>query len=157
MTHHRLLPTCLLPLILLSLAACSVQVSQTPDDEAAIRAASADWSKATQAKDLDKVMSFYANDARVFSPKVPMVQGKDNIRKGWQQMLALPGPGLTFTTSGVEVAHSGDLAWEYGAYDFETVGTKADITVEKGKYVTIWKKQPDNAWRVAADSTSPDS
>ena len=156
MTHHRLLPTCLLPLILLSLAACSVQVSQTPGDEAAIRAASADWSKATQAKDLDKVMSFYADDARVFSPKVPMVQGKDNIRKGWQQMLALPGPGLTFTTSGVEVAHSGDLAWEYGAYEFSTADANGKITTEKGKYVTIWKKQPDGAWRVAADSTNPD-
>jgi len=40
-------------------------------DQAAIEAACADWSKASQAKDLDKTMSFYADDAIVLSPKMP--------------------------------------------------------------------------------------
>ena len=125
-------------------------------DQEAIQATCADWSKATQAKDLDKAMSFYADDAMVLSPKIPLIQGKDNIRIGWKQMFAIPGPGLTFTTGEVQVARSGDLAWEHGAYDFATTDKKGKTTAEHGKYITIWKKNPDGAWKVVADMDNPD-
>lgn len=143
------------------LAACSKQPAAPPDtraaDEATIRAASADWSKASQAKDVDKAMSVYSDNALQFPDNGPMVKGKDNIRAGWQKMLALPGPGLTFTTAGVEVARSGDLAYEYGTYDFATQDKNGKVNDEKGKYVTVWKKQADNSWKVAADIDNPDA
>ncbi len=125
-------------------------------DEAAIKATSAEWSKATQSKDLDKTMSFFADDAIVLSPKVPLVQGKDNIRKGFEQMLLVPGPGLNFTTSGVEVARSDDLGWEYGRYEFATTDKKGKTTTDKGKYLTVWNKQPDGSWKAVADMDNPD-
>ena len=144
------------------LAACSTPKSAPPPDtraadEAAIRAAVIDWSKAAQAKDANKATSFYADDAMQFADKGPLVKGKDNIRIGWEQMLAMPGPGLTFATTGVEVARSGDLAYEYGTYDFATKDKKGEITDEKGKYVTVWKKQADGSWKVAADIDNRDA
>ena len=120
-------------------------------DETAIRAASADWSKAAQSKDLEKSLTFFADNAILLSPKSPGVEGKENIRKVWQQMLALPGPGLSFSATRVEVARSGDLAWEEGTYEFGTNNKNGDATTEKGTYVTVWKKQPDGAWRVVGD------
>src|ERR1700689_5730122 len=82
--------------------------AQPPDtragDEAAIRGAVIEWSKAAQAKDLNKAVSFYADDAMRFADKGPLVEGKDNIRTGWEQMLVVPGPGLTFPTRGGERA-----------------------------------------------------
>lgn len=133
-----------------------VQQERIARDEAAIRVASADWSKATQAKDLDKTMSPYADDAIVLSPKVPAVQGKDNIRKGWQGMFAMPGAGLSFTATAVEVARSEDLAWEHGTYEFATTDKKGKTTTDKGKYLTVWKKQADGSWKVVADMDNPD-
>lgn len=62
-------------------------------DETAIRAASAAWSHAANAKDLDKAVSFYADDAVVLPNKAPVTRGKENIRKNWAPLLALPGPG----------------------------------------------------------------
>jgi uncharacterized protein (TIGR02246 family) len=135
--------------------------AQPPDtraaDEAAIRAAVIEWSKAAQSKDVNKAVSFYADDAMQFADKGPLVEGKDNIRAGWQQMLALPGPGLTFATTGVEVARAGDMAYEYGTYDFATNDKKGKIIDEKGKYVVVWKKQPDGLWKVAADIDNRDA
>lgn len=125
-------------------------------DETAIRAASAAWSKASLARDLDKGVSFFTEDAIVMSPHSPMVKGKENIRKGWEQMLAQPGPGLSFTMSGVEVARSGDLAYEYGTYSFATKDKKGKTTEEKGKYVVVWKKQADGSWKAAVDIDNPD-
>ena len=146
-------------------AACSNSGTKTapqpPDtraaDEAAIRAAVIEWSKAAQAKDVNKAVSFYADDAMQFVDKGPLVKGKDNIRTGWEQMLTLPGSGLTFATTGVEVARSGDMAYEYGTYDFAKADKKGNVIDEKGKYVLVWKKQADGSWKVAADIDNRDA
>jgi uncharacterized protein (TIGR02246 family) len=140
-------------------AACANQTAQAPApppdtrkaDEAAIRAASADWSKAAQAKDLDKAVSFYAEDSAYFVDKGAMVKGKNSIGMVWKDMLAQPGPGLSFQASYVEVARSGDLGYEYGTYSLVSEEKKGKPKTEIGKYVTVWKKQKDGAWKVAVD------
>lgn len=160
MTRLRALPLYVLCLISVAVCACSQPAAQMPDtraaDETAIRSASADWSKAAQAKDLDKSTAFFADDGIAMYPKMPILEGKDAIHKGWQQMLGAPGPGLSFATSGVEVARSGDIAWEHGKYEFATADKKGIVSIEKGKYVTVWKKQPDGSWKVAADIDNAD-
>jgi uncharacterized protein (TIGR02246 family) len=120
-------------------------------DEAAIRAASAAWSQAAAAKDVDKAVSFYGDGAVVMAPKAPAVHDSENIRKGWAEGFAMPGPGLSWHTTTVEVARSGDLAYENGTYDFVTTGKNGKTSDEKGKYLVIWKKQADGAWKVAVD------
>ena len=101
----------------------------------AIREASAAWSQAATAKDLDNAVAFYADDAVQFPNKAPAARGKENIRKNWAALLALPGHGLSWQTSSVEVARSVDLAYETGAYNFVTTDKKGKTNDEKGKYV----------------------
>jgi uncharacterized protein (TIGR02246 family) len=125
-------------------------------DEAAIRAASAAWCQASVAKDLDKTISFYADDAVQFPNKAPAAKGKENIRKNWAPLLAQPGAGLSFQTTTVEVAHWGDIAYETGTYDFATTDKKGKTSDEKGKYVVVWKKQTDGSWKAAVDIDTPD-
>jgi len=125
-------------------------------DEAAIRAASAAWSQAATAKDLDKAVSFDADDALILPEKAPALRGNENIRKNWAPLLALPGPGLSWQTSALEVARSGDLAYETGAYHFVTTDKKGKSADYNGKYLVIWKKQSDGAWKVAVDTDNPD-
>src|SRR5271170_7453153 len=125
-------------------------------DEAAIRTASAAWSHAATAKDLDKSISFYADDAVQLPNKAPAAKGKENIRKNWVPLLAVPGPGLSWQTSSVEVARSGDIAYETGTYDFVTTDKKGKSSDEKGKFVVVWKKQTDASWKVAVDTDNTD-
>jgi ketosteroid isomerase-like protein len=126
-------------------------------DEAAIRAASKAWSDAAQAKDVDKAVSFYATDGIQLTDKGPLVDDAATLHAGWQKMLALPGPGLSLQTSKVEVAKSGDIAYEYGAYDFAVADSAGKITDQKGKYVVIWKKQTDGTWKAAVDINNTDA
>jgi len=125
-------------------------------DEAAIRASVIEWSKAAQAKDVDKAVSFYADDAMQFHDKGPLAKGKAEIRAGWEQLEAEPGASLSYALTGVEVARSGDLAYEYGTYDFASKDKKGKTIDVKGKYVTVWKKQADGSWKVAADISNED-
>jgi hypothetical protein len=52
----------------------------TEGGEGAIRAASAAWSQAASAKDLDKAVAFYAA-ALILPEKAPASRGKENFRK----------------------------------------------------------------------------
>ncbi|MGB6471411.1 MAG: DUF4440 domain-containing protein [Candidatus Acidiferrales bacterium] len=132
-----------------------MQQSRTAD-EAAIRAACVAWSQAAQARDIDKTVSFYADDAVAFSDRGPLENGKGALRKEWTNLFALPGPGLSFVATDVDVAHAGDMAYAYGTYNFGTADKKGKVSDQKGKFVTIWKKQTDGSWKVAVDIDNSD-
>ena len=119
--------------------------------DATIRASTIEWSKAAQARDLDRAVYYYADDAVYLLDKGPMAQGKENIRKAWQEMLSQPGPGMTFETTAIDVARFADMAWERGTYEMAAADKNGKVTTTKGKYVCVWKKVPGNVWKVVAD------
>jgi hypothetical protein len=51
-------------------------------DEAAVRAASAEWARVAAAKDLERTLSYYADDASMFPPNMPIATGPEARRKG---------------------------------------------------------------------------
>lgn len=125
-------------------------------DEAAIRAASQEWSNAASSKDVEKAVSFYSDDATYNPPGAPLAAGKDAIRKVWTNVLAMPGVNLRWATSKVEVARSGDLAYDTGAYTLTKNDASGNPVTTKGKYVVVWKKQADGKWKVIEDIDNPD-
>ena len=67
-------------------------------------------------------------------------------------MLADPAVSLTFQSSKVDVAKSGDLGYTQGSYKL----TVTDPTTHKpindhGSYVTTFRKQADGSWKAEAD------
>ncbi len=54
---------------------------------------------------------------------------------------------LTWEPRGGDVAASGDLGYTFGIYEM-----KDSANIQKGTYVTIWKKQPDGKWKFVLDS-----
>ncbi len=144
-------------LFILTLA-CS---SPAPSDsraaaEAAIRQADDASIKAIAAKQLDATVSFYDEGASLFAPNAPIATGREEIRKAWTQMFAVPGFVLSPKTTKVEVARSGDLAYAQGTYEFAANGPKGAPVTDRGKFVVVWKKQTDGAWKIAADIWNSD-
>jgi len=126
-------------------------------DQQAIRAADAAWLKAVQVKDVDRIVSFYADDGSEFPIAEPIATGKHAIRKNWEHMLGIPGLSLSWQITKVEVSQSGDLAYVQSTYEasFENPqGGKPAI--EKGKAVTVWKKEGDT-WKAFADISNTDA
>jgi uncharacterized protein (TIGR02246 family) len=121
---------------------------------AAINAASDDWSKAIAAKDLDKCMSFYVDDAVLFAPNAPAAVGKDAIRAAWKQLLSAPSVQLTFPSTQIDVARSADLAVQRGPFQAVIADAKGKSTTENGRFVIVWQKQADGTWKVLADTNA---
>jgi uncharacterized protein (TIGR02246 family) len=129
---------------------CNFPPPASGSDEQAVRDADADWSKAAGAKDLDKTVSYYADDAIVLPPNEPMVTTKDGIRNLWKGFLDSLQT-ISWNTTRVEVAKSGDMAVTTGTYEL----TMNDGSKDKGKYCEVWEKK-DGTWKVATDMFSSD-
>ena len=134
---------------------CSSPANRSAN-EAAIRAASREWSDAEAAKDLEKCLSFYAEDGERFATGSPLIVGRAALRHEWAKYLSEPG-NFHWTTSKVEVAGSGDLAYETGVFLINSVDKNQQPTTINGKYVLVWKKQANGKWKVVADIDNPDS
>ena len=148
----------------LALAACTQQPAPAPSappdtraaDEAALRALIKDWAAAAQAKDAAKFVSIYADDAVVMMAGAPDIRGIAAIREGIPGMMQDPAFALSFEADKVEVARSGDLAYETGSYAMTMTGPDKKPATEKGHYVVVWRKGADGAWKVVVDAPVSD-
>lgn len=118
-------------------------------EEKAIRELSARWNEAEAAKEIDTILTMYANDALELPSNTPPVKGATAIRAWYESWLPSPDMDMSFQTEIVEVAASGDLAYERGTYSF-TMNSPSGPLDDDGKYVTIWKKI-DGQWKAFTD------
>jgi len=144
----------------MALLAPSCKQQPAPDtrvaDEAAIRQADAAWSKVAEAKQVDAMVAYYADDAVVLAPNAPMANSKEAIRKMMGEMFAMPGFGLKWQATKVEAARSGDFGYSLGTYEMTMNDPKGKPVTDRGKYATVWKKQADGSWKVAVDMFNSD-
>jgi uncharacterized protein (TIGR02246 family) len=140
---------------LLLLASLSLAKKASTDEEA-IRKLDAEWSGAVQSKDLEKSVSVYAEDAVFLPSNAPKADGKAQIRDAWSHLLALPGVELKFAPTKIEVAKFKDMAYDVGTYQLKANDPQGNPTIQIGKYVVVWKKQPDKQWKAVADIFNAD-
>ena len=120
-------------------------------DEKAVRDADAEWSKVAGAKDLDKTVSYYADDAVVMPPNEAAVTTKEGVRNLWKGFLDSL-QDISWRTTRVEVSKSGDMAVLLGTYEM----TMKDGSKDKGKYCEVWEKKAGGKWKVGTDMFSSD-
>jgi uncharacterized protein (TIGR02246 family) len=124
-------------------------------EKAKIHDLEAAWAKDAAAKDLDKSVANYADDAILMMPGMPAAKTKDAVRAGWKGMLDDPNLKIAFSPDRIEVSASGDLATTEGSYTMTMTNPKTKKPVEdKGTYLTVYKKQADGNWKAIEDTTS---
>jgi uncharacterized protein (TIGR02246 family) len=147
--------------LMMFLAGCTQTPPAAPDtraaDEKAIKDDEVAWNSDWAAKDLDKILGHYADDAALMVPGAPLMKGKDAIRMGLPQMLGDANLSLKFASSSVEVSKGGDLAYTQGMYTLMQTDpkTKKPMT-EKGKFVTVYRKGADGSWKAIEDINNAD-
>jgi uncharacterized protein (TIGR02246 family) len=150
--------TFIFALLLLSLStACQSRATDTrAADEAALRKLDEEWSNSVASRDAEKVIAYYADEAVVMPPNIPTLAGKDAIRTLWKSMLESPLFSGGWKATKVEVAQSGDLAYVSGNYEFKEQDAGGNPITDKGKYLVVWKKQPDGNWKCVANMFNSD-
>jgi uncharacterized protein (TIGR02246 family) len=148
----RFATLCAISAMALTISACN----QTPDthdaDVKAVQDNEAQWNQDWAAKDQDKIMAHYADDAILIVSGSPSTSGKEAIRAALKQMVADPAVSLKFQPTKVEVAKSGDVAYTQGTYTLTLTDPQTKQLVnDHGSYVTTYRKQPDGSWKAVVD------
>jgi ketosteroid isomerase-like protein len=148
---------CCIALLALS---CNQVQKPAPDtraaDAAAIRQADVAWSKVAEAKQMDDYYAYFLEDAVVLASNEPMATGKEAIQKMVGDLFAMPGFAVKWQATKVEAARSGDLGYSVGTYELSMNDPNGMPMEDRGKYVTVWKKQADGSWKVAVDTFNSD-
>lgn len=139
---------CVLGALALGAAGCgrSVDVEQ---ERTALLEVDRQWAQST--RDIGLFMSYWVPDATAYPAGMPAVRGTDAIRKTFTEMTSAPGFALSWTADRAEVSSSGDVGYTTGTYEMTMNGAK-----DSGKYITVWKKQPEGTWKVAEDIFNSD-
>jgi len=141
---------------LLSFAFVGTATAGDTKIEQDLRDLDAKWSAAAGAKDIDKTVSYYSEDAIVMPPNAPSATTRETIRSAWKEMLTSPGAAIRWKATKVEVAKAGDLAYVSGTYEETMTDASGKPVKDHGKYVEIFKKQADGTWKVVADIWNSD-
>jgi ketosteroid isomerase-like protein len=119
-------------------------------------AADAGWMKVFSAKDLAQSVAYFEENGSMLGPNAPIVSGKEAIAKNLSQFFAIPAVKLTWLADKADVARSGELGYTSGTYQMTFSDPTGKTVSDKGKYVTVWKKQKDGSWKVALDIFNTD-
>ena len=109
------------------------------------------WAQAAAAKDVEKIVSYWADDAQVIPPGQPAVVGKDALRRYVSETLAIPGFSISWKTSDFVVSNSGDVAYGIGTNVVTVHDAQGKPITERGRAVTAWRKGPDGTWKCVVD------
>src|SRR5947208_15766897 len=78
---------------------CAASAADTKAIEQALRDLDAQWSAAAAAKDLEKTISFYSENALVLPTNAPAATTKDAIRNTRKDMIERPGVDISWHTT----------------------------------------------------------
>lgn len=119
------------------------------EERAEILAADRRWAESIS--NLETFASCLAAEANFYAPGAPAYRGAEAFTRAFGELSKIPGFSLTWVADKAAVSNGGDLGYSTGAYS-ATFGE----TTDKGKYVTIWRKQADGAWKVVEDMFNSD-
>ena len=124
--------------------------------ERILRDLDAQWSKAAAAKDVERTIAYYSNEATIFPPNATKATTKEAIRSIWKDLLATPGLVINWKPASVQLAKSGEMAWVSGLYEMTMNDISGKPINDHGKYLEVWEKQTDGQWKCVADMWNSD-
>jgi ketosteroid isomerase-like protein len=120
-----------------------------------IMSMSREWAKIAATDSLDKLLSFWADDAVCLFPDQGPVRGKEAIK----EMLiksASPGFEISWEPKEAHVSPSGDMAYVIAQNYIKKADTSGNIITTFNKSIEIWRRQKDGAWKCVVDMYNSD-
>jgi ketosteroid isomerase-like protein len=113
---------------------------------ATVEQAAIQFMQAINRGDAAAAAGFYADDAVIMPPDIDIIQGANGIKNFWSKVITIGGRFDTLTTAKVNV--NNETVDEVGRY-FLTINRPGQNPMqEKGKFVFVWKRQPDDTWKI---------
>ena len=135
------------------LAGCSQPQPDPASASAKLLATDVQWADAASAgKDVEKIISFWSDDAVIIPQGQPIVEGKPAIRAYISESLKIPGFHIHWVSEKPTFSPDGKLAYMTGTNEMTVPGPDGKPMTLRGRGVTIWRLDPDGTWRCVLDT-----
>lgn len=134
---------------------CNGQKVDLKIEEEKLMQTSEDWARAAGTDSLEKILSYWADDAVILSPGLATVKGKAAIREFVASSLKTPGFKISWKPISVEVSKSGDLAYILEENQISVNDSLGHPMTAINKAVTVWRKEEDGTWKNVVDIWNP--
>ncbi len=121
--------------------------AQSAKDE--IEAVIGQFEEAFNGKDAAAIAELYTEDAAIFPPDAPRIDGREGIGNYWRGAIDAGVTDMALTA--VEIEAHENMAHEVGTFTLKAPGEGGASTEVKGQYIVIWKKAGDADWRLHRD------
>lgn len=146
-------PYKVLPVLLL--AACAVGCAPSLDaaaESSNLAQRDADWSSASfEGKDIEKIISYWSDDAHVLQPGLPPIEGKTAIRAFVMASLKIPGFKIHWVSEKPVLSPDGKMAYLLSQVETTAPGANGNLASTHGRSVTVWRRDGDGIWRCVVD------
>lgn len=135
-------------------AAAPSPVSSPAELRASLENAELAFAADTAARGIEGWLEAFADDGAQLDARGVQTRGKTAIRDRMANFLAKHR--LDWKPTLADVSPDGQMGYTYGVY---TIATKEDPSkiLERGSFMTVWKRGADGKWRVIADMGSEDT
>jgi ketosteroid isomerase-like protein len=96
--------------------------------------------------DADTISRMYTENAELFVPGAPIIEGRQAILDAWKTIVGSGGDTVSIDVR--EVQESGDWAYDTGRF---TARAPDGSILNVGKWIVIWNRQPSGEWRIHRD------
>ena len=140
-------------LLLLSLFVGGVAFGQQKDARHLLLETDEAWSQAaSEGKDVEKVVAFWADDAVIVPSGAPIITGKAAIRDYVRQSFNTPGFKISWKTLDATVSSDGTMGYTTAASSFTLPGPDGALQTQTGRGVAIWRRAIDGQWKCVYDA-----
>ena len=111
------------------------------------------WSDAASNRDVDKTLSYWADDAVVMAAGQPVLTGKAEIKKMIEANFNNPSFRISWSPKTADI--EGNMGYLIEDTKVTTDDSLGKPITQRFKTVTIWKKQTDGQWKNVVDIMTP--
>lgn len=116
------------------------------NDSALMNDNSRSFKEAFNRQDSAGLAELYSPDAKLIPPYIPMIVGREGIKKYWDGAFIDRGT-RTLTSTPIENVALGDTIIETNSMKVGLANGGQLI----GTYLLVWKRQPDGRWKIVTD------
>ncbi len=112
----------------------------------------AEWANlASAGKDIEKIVSYWSDDAVLIFPGQPVLEGKAAIRAYVATSLNTPGFKIHWVSEKPVFSPDGRLAYMRGTDELTVPGPSGTTMTLHLRGISIWRLDPDGQWRCVVD------
>lgn len=144
-----------IPIITFLLLCSSCSDKLTESEKASVkeevRAAEHVFNKLVESEGIEAgFYEFAAENAVIKRGNDSIISGKEGIKNFYSKPV-YKNAKVSWSPDFIDVSDDGTLAYTYGKYEWQVTDSAGTVSISKGVFHTVWKRQADGSWKYVWD------